>query len=582
MQPRTPSSPARRRTHAGLTLLEVILGIAVLGLVTVGANQLAERFAEDTRAAVAASQLRSFGEAARAYIRDNYAGVQAVASATTPALVDVPTLVAAGKLPAGFSASNAYGQSTCALVFEPAANRLQALVVTEGGTAAGDVSLAAIAGAVGGSGGAVYAREPAQIRGAAGGWALASAGFDNIANHLGRRCDGSPGAVRVSAGHPAMALWFENGDTAGPFVARDAVPGRPELNAMSTPLVMNAVRTVGSACTQNGAIAQNGAGRVLSCQSGVWRLAGDGCIFTSADLNTLQQDGRCYNGAGLPNSPAGADYVFVEVFRHTDPSIYVLVQRVIGMNGSSVGKVWLRSQNASTPVGGWSAWWQQADPFVSIGGSGTGTISASGAIAAGGAISSSDSVWAAVSVATHGTVQGSYLHSSGHVQAASNLYAGNAVLAGAGIYGSLLSSGGDMVAANNTVSNNNAMNYNGGTYNFGDGWAFLSYGAGAVHNSEPGAARGSAYVNDVYLRAKGLWASQLQRTLVLRTGTGSVGGDSVAWCAAGETVVGGSCWAQDICSGNDSSMHGGYPSGGAWVCPGWHCNTTFAFATCSN
>src|SRR5205085_4985423 len=159
----------------------------------------------------------------------------------------------------------------CALVFQPAAGRLQALTVTEGGTAIGDVALASIAGAVGGSAGAVYASDGSQIRGTSGGWQLAAAAFDNQTNHPGRRCDGSSGNVRLAAGHPVMALWFENGDSAAPFVARDAVPGRPELNAMSTPLVMNAARTAGTACASAGAIAQDGSGRVLSCQAGAWK-----------------------------------------------------------------------------------------------------------------------------------------------------------------------------------------------------------------------------------------------------------------------------------------------------------------------
>ncbi len=569
--------PRCATAQRGITLLEVILGLAILAAASVGLNQLANRFSADARAAIAASQLRTFGEAARSYIKDNYAAVQAVASATTPALIDVATLTAAGKLPAGFSATNSYGQSTCALVFEPAANRLQALVLTEGGTPVDDPTLGSIAAALGGSGGGVYATAPDQIRGSAGGWSLAAIGFDNLANHLGRRCDGSTGAVRLAAGHAVMALWFDNGDAAAPFVMREAVPGRPELNAMNTPLVMNAARTLGAACTTSGAIAQDGSGRVLSCQASAWRLVGDGmCIYTAADVNTLQRDGRCYNGAGLANSPAGSDWAFVEVFRHHDHGVHVLVQRVIGMNGSSVGKVWMRTQNASTSTGGWSSWWQQADPNVSIGGSGAGTISATGTI------STSGTVWANAGLATAGQVSGGQLYSSGTVQAATSVHAGNSMIASAGVYGSLLSSSGDVQAAGNAVSNNNALNYNGSTYNFGDSWGFLAFGTGGGQNSEPASARGSAYVNDVFLRSKGLWASQLSRTVLLRTGSANTAADSVAYCASGESVVGGSCWAQDICTGNDSSMHGGYPSGNAWVCPGWHCNVTQAFATCTN
>ena len=129
-------------------MMELVLGLSVLAMVTVGLNQLADRWSEDTRNTVAASQVRTFGEAAKSYIKDNYAAVQAVATATAPAIIDVPTLIAAGKLPTGYQNSNAFGHATCALVLEPAPDRLQAMVITEGGTVVGDPSLAQIASVV--------------------------------------------------------------------------------------------------------------------------------------------------------------------------------------------------------------------------------------------------------------------------------------------------------------------------------------------------------------------------------------------------------------------------------------------------
>lgn len=538
-------------SQRGISLLEVILGLTVLAMVTVSLNQLADRYSDDTRNTVAASQVRSFGEAARSYIKDNYAAVQAVATATTPAIIDLPTLIAAQKLPAGYRNANAFGQSTCALVFEPTANRLQAMVITEGGSGAGDPSLGQIAALVGGSGGGVYSTDTATIRGAVGGWSLAAASFDNRVNSLGRKCDGSAGNVRVTAGHPVMALWFENGDTSSAFLARDAVPGRPELNAMNTPLVMNAVQAVDGSCGTNGAIARDGAGRVLSCQSGRWKPSGDGkCLPTSADLNTLQEDGRCYNGAGLPNSPAGGDWVFVEVYRHFNTGVYFLTQRVTGMTGASIGRTWARSQNSGSIAGGWSSWTQQSDPQVAIG-NGSGSVNAAGSVTAAG------------SVVAGGTVQGGFLYSTGIVQAAN------------GVFSNYLDSSGSI------VGRADHLNLNGSTYNSSDTWAFLGYSAGFGANVEPAGARGSAYFNDVFLRARGQWVSQMNRNLVLRGGAGSVGGTSIAACAGGETLVAGSCYGVDNCSGSDSSLHGGFPSGNAWVCPGWHCNTTFSYATCS-
>ncbi|OYW17610.1 MAG: prepilin-type cleavage/methylation domain-containing protein, partial [Burkholderiales bacterium 12-64-5] len=254
--------------QAGLTLLEVIISLAIIASATVGLNQIADRFSDDTKNTVTASQMRTFGEAAKAYIKDNYAAVQGIATATTPALIDVPTLIAAGKLTAGYQAKNAFGQNVCALVLEPTANRLQAMVIAEGGTVIDDLSMGNIASVIGGSGGAVYSSDPTVIRGAIGGWTIPSATFNNLVNNVGTKCDGTAGNVQLAGGHPAMALWFENGDTSSAFLARDPVPGRPDLNEMNTPIVMNSVQTVNGACSSLGAIARDATGAVLSCSGG--------------------------------------------------------------------------------------------------------------------------------------------------------------------------------------------------------------------------------------------------------------------------------------------------------------------------
>jgi type II secretory pathway pseudopilin PulG len=492
--------------QAGLTLLELILGLAILATVTVGLNQLADRWADDTESSIAASQVRTFADAARSYIKDNYAAVQGVATASAPAIIDVATLIAAGKLPVGYQNRNAFAQATCALVLEPTANRLQAMVITEGGKLLGDPSLATVASTVGGSGGGVYSTDAATIRGAVGGWQLAAASFDNLANNLGRRCDGTPGNVRVAVGHPMMALWFENGDVSSAFVARDAVPGRPELNAMNTPLVMNSVQAVNGACAVGGAIAQDGTGRILSCQNGTWRPSGDGtCLPTSADLNLLEEGGRCYNGAGLPNSPAGGDWVFVEVFRHYDPVDYFATQRVMGMTGNAYGKTWTRNQQSNAAGTGWSAWNQVEDRDVALAGgnvAAAGTITANANIAAGGSVSAggnlnaSGSVAAGAHVNAGGTVQGSALHAFGSVTANQD------VQAAATVYGQNIFSFGGVEAMGNVISHNTL-------FSASETWALQGLTAGFAGNAEPTNARGSLYVNDIFLRSIGKWASQL-------------------------------------------------------------------------
>jgi hypothetical protein len=56
----------------------------------------------------------------------------------------------------------------------------------------------------------------------------------------------------------------------------------------------------------------------------------------------------------------------------------------------------------------------------------------------------------------------------------------------------------------------------------GDDWGYLAYGSGWSPNAEPQSLRGSAYLNDVYLRSLGKWASQLGATGQTRVGVNGV------------------------------------------------------------
>jgi len=335
-------------------------------LVSVGMVQLADRYSDDVKTAVIADQLKRTGDAARAYIKDNYATIAATATTSSPYQITAAMLTAGGYLPTSSVSRNGYGQDVCTLVLQPSANKLQAMVVTEGGTTVDDLTLGDIVKLTGSSSGAILSSAPTVISGAMGGWSIPVATWHNKVNNLGKLCDGTTaGNVQVTIGHPALALWFEDGSYQSNALYRDAVPGQPQLNTMNTPLIMNSAQTSGGACTTNGAIAQDGAGGILSCQSSVWTAPGDGkCVSTALDLNFLQTDGRCYNAAGNANSPAGGEWFFLEVYRHINPGNYYVAQRVIGMTGAAVGKVWIRNQQSGTQTGGWSAWNQISDPSV--------------------------------------------------------------------------------------------------------------------------------------------------------------------------------------------------------------------------
>ena len=264
-----------RSSERGLTLLEMLMSLSILGGVVVGVTQLAQSAGEDTRASITALHTRTVGDAASAYIKDNFAAITAIATPTTPVLIRVPDLVATGYLSPGFSVTNPRQQATCVLVLEPTANRLAGLVVTEGGDTLDDLTLGQVAAAIGGAGGGLYSGSPTIARGAMGGYAFAVGAYGNP-NHAGMRCDGTAGNIAISAGHPVMALAYADGAQASSTLYRDSVPGNPALNTMNTPILMGAgsQETAGTACVTPGAIASSASGAVLACEGGTWKQGG--------------------------------------------------------------------------------------------------------------------------------------------------------------------------------------------------------------------------------------------------------------------------------------------------------------------
>jgi hypothetical protein len=236
--------------------------------------------------------------AANSYIKNNFSSITAVATPTTPALIRVSDLVAGGYLTAGFSTKNPSQQDTCVLVLEPTPNNLTALAVTEGGVTIDDLGLGRIASTIGGAGGAIYSTANTTVRGAMGGYSFAVGNFAN-ANHLGAKCDGvTAGVVSLSAGHPMVALWFDDSNPNASTLYRDAVPGNPSLNTMNTPIIMGAgsVQTVDAVCPTDGALGRDATGGVVSCVSGKWKASGGSQYWQDQVLNI----------ASLPVSNASA------------------------------------------------------------------------------------------------------------------------------------------------------------------------------------------------------------------------------------------------------------------------------------
>jgi len=262
----------------GVTLIEILGALAIMAAMTAGVVRLIDQYTGDVKSSITAQHLSTISTAAQAYVKDNYGVIVGAATATVPAVVTVPMLIASGYLTAGYSTTNNYGQTACVLVLKPTANNLIALVSTEGGTAIDDITLGGVVSTLGASGGGVYSTATTTMRGAMGGWSSPATDF---------KANCASGVVTQSAttGHPVMALWFSNGDIASGFVHRDAVPGHPELNTMNTPLVMNSTQTSGAACTTTGAIARDASGAVMSCQGGTWKGGSGGLNWKGAVAN---------------------------------------------------------------------------------------------------------------------------------------------------------------------------------------------------------------------------------------------------------------------------------------------------------
>ncbi|HJV75128.1 MAG TPA: shufflon system plasmid conjugative transfer pilus tip adhesin PilV [Noviherbaspirillum sp.] len=272
--------------------------LGVLFAVLIG-TMIFPRFAQYQRvtndnliASTTAQQQKTLIEAGTAYIKQYATTIQTTATATAPAIITVPMLQApaVNLLDASYSATNPYGQTWQIEVLQPSAGNLQALVMSTGGTALSDTQGAKIASIVGAQGGlipkndsGIYAGGAANAFGTSGGWTIPTANYTS-----------------VTGGHPAALITFNNGQLVSNYLYRNAVPGQPQLNQMNTSLDMGtnnitnaqkitasstvqggefytSPKTVGTACTNNGAMASgtSGNGVVMVCSNGTWQIAID-------------------------------------------------------------------------------------------------------------------------------------------------------------------------------------------------------------------------------------------------------------------------------------------------------------------
>lgn len=225
-----------RRHQAGLTLVEAVAAISLV-LATIPIMLTVFNALEgDREAKVAGESLDRVRLAAREYILDNYSSLASSTTATTSEEIDFSDLESGGYLPDGFEDRNVWDQEYGIYVLQPDPDRLQGLILTEGGRSHdpndpdfGEQQVpeaASYLGAMGGyvPTGSISGESSDEVRGGLGTWVV----------DLGPTDIASPGA-----GHLGALVYFESGQEAHDVLYRRAVPGQPELNRMDVDLDMN-------------------------------------------------------------------------------------------------------------------------------------------------------------------------------------------------------------------------------------------------------------------------------------------------------------------------------------------------------
>jgi hypothetical protein len=235
--------------------MNAILGVLFASLVGLlvfpqYARQIADSN-QNTRMVATAQQEKRVYEAAAKYVEQNSTALQAIATPANLAIVTIPMLQSVQLLDPSFSAVNPYQQTWQVQVLQPSPGYLQMFVTAVGGEALDDRQSAKIASLVGASGGFVPLNDSGSF---AGGASQARGSFGgwqvSTANYA------------VTGGRPAALLTYAAGQIQNNHLYRNAVPGQPQLNQMNTELGMtgNSISGVNQFIGKQGMLSVDGAG----------------------------------------------------------------------------------------------------------------------------------------------------------------------------------------------------------------------------------------------------------------------------------------------------------------------------------
>jgi hypothetical protein len=304
-----PQTPARRFARyrsgrwQGFMAVEALGALVALAFALVMVALATAQNASALKEQAASQQLRTFHQAADAYVRSNFAAL-VTASAGGPVAVSVLQLANAGVIDPSVSATgypNAFGQTPVAWIRSvtcaPACpNRLQLVSVTRGGetlSAAVVRSIATRANGAGTNAGFIVAAAPTGLVRVYG------AGTVDLAPYAAL---GLPGAGRVGA-----VSFFDGSQLGSDFLARSAT-GNLEDNRMRTGIDMS-----GNAITNGGDFTANDFR--ISGKDNAWASSAIQSAFIAANGTTIPK----------PTCPRGA------------PAIYTAISNAAADN---VGTLW--------------------------------------------------------------------------------------------------------------------------------------------------------------------------------------------------------------------------------------------------
>ncbi|MBP0597291.1 shufflon system plasmid conjugative transfer pilus tip adhesin PilV [Herbaspirillum sp. LeCh32-8] len=273
---RLPSQAHRQR---GIAMIEILGALAIGAALVMGLSSVMDTSLEDVKGQQAAYHQSQIVAASQKYIAANSGSLQgSLPAASSLVAVGVPQLIAGKFLAAGTLTKNVYGQTPCLLIRQPdpvgAPGQFDAMVVTSGGTQIPAKAIAMIAASAGPGGGYINTTDPGNARGS--NWSNSTALYRSTTCSGGSNLTGGSG----DGGHLASNLFYDGpGQVATDFLYRSAVPGRPELNRMNTPIRMAsaALVSIGSSCLNSAGVAEAGMaidtatrGLVVCGTAGVW------------------------------------------------------------------------------------------------------------------------------------------------------------------------------------------------------------------------------------------------------------------------------------------------------------------------